>query len=150
VKHNVIHIKVPRLTNIFDKVCFTSILSNSQSNHISLVDASISNSIMYNVERSIEGDNLLVSNKMSSDCIDQCTMKIRKADGSNIFAFKLSPSLLPKVLSTWIACSHSEIKTRKIKVKSNLIADADVVITSKVSGPKIPSKGMTEWIGQKI
>jgi hypothetical protein len=23
-------------------------------------------------------------------------MKIRKADGSNIFAFKLSPSLLPK------------------------------------------------------
>jgi hypothetical protein len=31
-------------------------------------------------------------------------------------------------------------------VKSNLIADVDVVITSKASGPKNPSKGMTEWI----
>jgi hypothetical protein len=149
VKHDVIHIKVPRLPNIFDKVHFTSILSNSQSHHISLVNAYINNTIMHNVERSIEGDNLLVSNKMSSDCIVQCTMKIRKTDGSNIFAFKLSPSLLPKVLSTWIACGHSRIKTRKLKVKSNLIADGDVVITSKVLGPKNPSKGMTEWIGQK-
>jgi hypothetical protein len=34
-------------------------------------------------------------------------------------------------------------------VKSNLIADANVVITSKVSGPKDPSKGMVEWIDQK-
>jgi hypothetical protein len=149
VKHDVIHIKVPCLSNIFDKMCFTSNLSNSQSDHISLVDASIHNTIMHNVERSIEGDNLLVSNKTSSDCIGQCTMKIRKADDSNIFAFKLSPSLLPKILSTWIACSHSGIKTRKPKVKSNLVADADVVITSKVLGPKNPSKGMTEWIGQK-
>jgi hypothetical protein len=149
VKHDVIHIKVPRPSNIFDKVCFTSILSNSQYDHISLVDASINNIIMHNVERSIEGDNLLVSNKMSSGFIGQCTMKIRKADGSNIIVFKLSPSLLPKVLSTWIACGHSGIKIRKPKVKSNLIADADVVITSKVSSPKTPSKGMTEWIGQK-
>jgi hypothetical protein len=73
-------------------------------------------------------------------------VKIRKANDSNILAFKLSPSLLPKVLSTWIACGHSRIKTRKPKVKSNLIADVDVVITSKASGPKNPSKGMTEWI----
>jgi hypothetical protein len=73
-------------------------------------------------------------------------VKIRKADDSNILAFKLSPSLLPKVLSTWIACGHSRIKTRKPKVKSNLIADVDVVITSKASGPKNPSKVMTEWI----
>jgi hypothetical protein len=132
VKHDIIHIKVPRLSNIFDKVHFTSILSNSQSDHISLVDASINNTIMHNVERSTEGDKLLVSNKTSSDCISQCSMKIRKVDGSNIFAFKPSPSLLPKVLSTWIDCSHSRIKTRKPKVKSNLIANADVVITSKV------------------
>jgi hypothetical protein len=76
-------------------------------------------------------------------------MKIRKADGSNIFVFKLSPSLLPKVLSTWIICGHSRIKTRKPKMKSNLIADANVVITSKVSGPKKPSKSMSEWIGHK-
>jgi hypothetical protein len=137
VKHDVIHIKVPHLSNIFDKVRFTSILSNSQSDHISLVDTSINNTIIHNVERLIEGDNLLVSNKMSSDYIGHCTIKIRKADGSNIFAFKLSPSLLPKVLSTRVACGHSEIKIRKPKVKSNLIiVDADVVITSKVSIPK--------------
>jgi hypothetical protein len=92
VKHVVIHIKVPCLSNIFDKVRFTSILSNSQSDHISLVDASINNIIMHNVERSIEGDNLLVSNKMRSDCISQYTMKIRKVDGSNILTFKFSPS----------------------------------------------------------
>jgi hypothetical protein len=118
VKHDVIHIKVPRLSNIFDKVCFTNILSNSQSDQISLVDASINNTIMHNVERSIERDNLLVSNKMSSDCLGQCTMKIRMADGSNIVAFMLSPSLLPKVLFTWIACSHSGIKDRKPKLKT--------------------------------
>jgi hypothetical protein len=140
VKHDVIHIKVPRLSNVFDMVCFTSILSNSQFDDISLVDASINNAIMHNVERLIKGDNLLVSNKMSSDCIGQCNMKIRKAGGSNIFVFKLSPSLLPKVLSTWIACGHSGIKIRKPKVKSNLIADADVVITSKVSDPKTQAK----------
>jgi hypothetical protein len=149
VKHDVIHIKVPRLSNIFDKVCFTSILSNSQSDHISLVDASINNTIMHNVERSIEGDNLLVGNKMSSDCISQCTMKIRKADGSSILVFKFSPSLLPKVLSMWIACGHSGIKIRKPKVKSNLIADANVDITSKVSGPKNPSIDMVKWIDWK-
>jgi hypothetical protein len=77
-------------------MCFTSILSNSQSDHISLVDASINNIIMHNVERPIEGDNLLVSNKTSSDCITQCTAKIRKADGGTILAFKFSPSLLQK------------------------------------------------------
>jgi hypothetical protein len=76
-------------------------------------------------------------------------VKIRKADSSNILAFKFSPSLLPKVLSTWNACGHYGIKTRKPKVKSNLIVDANVVITSKVSGPKNSSKGMTEWIDQK-
>jgi hypothetical protein len=129
VKHDVIHIKVPRLSNIFDKVRFTSILSNSQSDHISLVDVSINNIIMHNVERTIEGDNLLVSNKTSSDCISQCTMKIRKTNDSNILMFKLSLSLLSKILSTWIACGHSEIKTRKPKLKSNLIVDANVVNT---------------------
>jgi hypothetical protein len=140
VKHDVIHIKVAHLSNIFDKVHFTSILSNSQFDHISLVDASINNIIMHNVEISIERDNLLVSNKINSGCIGQCTVKLRKADSSNILVFKLSPSLLSKVLSTWIACSHSGIKTRKSKVKSNLIADVDVVITSKASGPKKPKQ----------
>ena len=127
-------------------MCFTSILLNSQSDHVSFVDAPIRDIMIPNVERSIEGDNLLVSNKINSGCIGQCTVKIRKADSSNILMFKLSPSLLSKILSTWIACGHSEIKTRKPKLKSNLIADANVVITSKVSGPKDPSKDMVEWI----
>jgi hypothetical protein len=146
VKHDAIHIRVPRLSNVFDKVCFTSILSNSQSDHVSFVDAPISDIMIPNVERSIEGDNLLVSNKINSGCISQCIVKIRKTDSSNILAFKFSPSLLPKVLSTWIACGHSGIKTRKPKVKSNLIAIANVDITSKVSGPKDPSKDKAEWI----
>jgi hypothetical protein len=75
----------------------------------------IEDTIMHNVERSTEVDNLLVSNKTSSDWIVQCTMKIRKADGSNIFAFKFSPSLLPKVSSTWFACGHSGIKLENPK-----------------------------------
>jgi hypothetical protein len=76
-------------------------------------------------------------------------MKIRKTDSSNILAFKFSPSLLPKVLSTWITCGHSRIKTRKPKVKSKSIADANVDITSKVSSPKDSSKDMAEWIDHK-
>ena len=39
-KHDIIHINVPRLSNIFDKVCYTSKLFNSQSDHMVLVDAS--------------------------------------------------------------------------------------------------------------
>ena len=33
-KHDIIHIKVPRLSNIFDKVCRTSKLFNFQSDHM--------------------------------------------------------------------------------------------------------------------
>jgi len=39
-KHDIIHIKVPRLSNIFDKVCCISKLFNSQSNHVVSFDAS--------------------------------------------------------------------------------------------------------------
>jgi hypothetical protein len=127
-------------------VCFTGILSNFQSDNVSFVDAPISDIMIPNVERSIEGDNLLVSNGINLGCIDQCTVKIRKTDSSNILAFKFSPSLLQKILSTWIACGHFGIKARKSKVKSNLMVDANVVITSKVSDP---SKGMVEWIDQE-
>jgi hypothetical protein len=63
VKHDVIRIRVPHLSNIFDKVHFTSILSNSQSDHVSSIDAPISDIMIPNVERLIEGDNLLVSNE---------------------------------------------------------------------------------------
>jgi hypothetical protein len=61
VKHDAIHIRVPRLSNVFNKVCFTSILSNSQSDHVSFVDAPISDIMIPNVEISIEGDNLLLA-----------------------------------------------------------------------------------------
>jgi hypothetical protein len=54
VKHDVIRIKVPRLTNIFDKVRLTSVLSNSHSDHISLVDASINNTIVTSVVFTID------------------------------------------------------------------------------------------------
>jgi hypothetical protein len=52
--------------------------------------------------------------------------------------------------STWIACGHFGIKTRKSKVKSNLIINANVVITSKASDSKDSSKCMAEWIDQNF
>ena len=72
MKHDVIHIKVPHLSNIFDKVHFTSILSNFQSDHVSLVETSISSIVMHNARRSIEEDNLLVSHKINLECIGHC------------------------------------------------------------------------------
>ena len=66
-KHDVIHIKVPRLTNIFDKVCFVSNLPNSKSDHMVSVDTSTSDMIVSNPRRSIEEGNLLASNKIISD-----------------------------------------------------------------------------------
>ena len=94
-KHDIIHIKVPRLSKIFDKVCCTSNLFNSQSDHMVLVDASSSKIIVSNPRRSIEEGNLLASSRVISDVIGQCIVKIRKADNSNILAFKIAPSSLP-------------------------------------------------------
>jgi len=98
-KHDIIHIKVPRLSKIFDKVCCTSNLFNSQSDHIVSVDASSSKIIVSNPRRSIEEGNLLASSRVISDVIGQCIVKIRKADNNNILAFKISPSSLPKFFS---------------------------------------------------
>jgi hypothetical protein len=66
-KHDVIHIKVPRLSNIFDKVCFASNLPNSKSDHMVSVDTSTSDMIVSNPRRSIEEVHLLASNKIISD-----------------------------------------------------------------------------------
>jgi len=52
-----------------------------------------------NPRRSIEEGNLLASSRVISDVIGQCIVKIRKADNSNILAFKISPSSLPKFFS---------------------------------------------------
>ena len=98
-KHDIIHIKVPRLSKIFDKVCCTSNLFNSQSDHMVSVDASSSKIIVSNPRRSIEEGNLLASSTIISDVIGQCIVKIRKVDNSNILAFKLAPSSLPKFFS---------------------------------------------------
>jgi hypothetical protein len=48
VKCDIIHIKVPRFSNVFDKVCFTS---NSQSDRIFSVNLFISDSIINNSKR---------------------------------------------------------------------------------------------------
>jgi hypothetical protein len=62
-KCDIIHIMVPRLSNVFDKVCFTS---NSQSDPIFVANSIISDSIINNSKRSIE-DDLLVSDSMPLD-----------------------------------------------------------------------------------
>ena len=98
-KHDIIHIKVPRLSKIFDKVCCTTNLFNSQSDHIVSVDASSSKIIVSNPRRSIEEGNLLASSRIISDVIGQCIVKIRKADNINILAFKIAPSSLPNFFS---------------------------------------------------
>ena len=56
--------------------------------------------IVNNPRRSNEVGNLLASNKIISDSVGQCIVKIRKADNSNILAFRLAPSSLPKFFST--------------------------------------------------
>ena len=98
-KHDIIHIKVPRLSKIFDKVCCTSNLSNSQSDHMVSVDATSSKINVSNPRRSIKEGNLLASSRVISDVIGQCIVKIRKADNINILAFKIAPSSLPKFFS---------------------------------------------------
>ena len=92
-KHDIIHIKVPRLSKIFDKLCCTSKLFNSQSDHVVSFDASNSKIIVSNPRRSIEEGNLLASSIIISDVIGQCIVKIRKADNSNVLAFKIAPSI---------------------------------------------------------
>ena len=113
------------------------------------VDTSTSDMIVSNLRRSIVEGNLLVSNKIISDSIGQCIVKIRKADNSNILAFKLSSSSLPKFFSTWFTCGHSGIKSKKPKPKSIVKSDDDIVISSKASDMRSTRKGIAEWINEK-
>ena len=62
-KHDIIHIKVPRLSYIFSKVRFASNLPNSKSDRIVSVDTSTYDMIVSNPRRSIEEGNLLASKK---------------------------------------------------------------------------------------
>jgi hypothetical protein len=78
-KCDIIHIKIPRLSNVFDKVGCTS---NSQSDPIFFVNSFVSDSIMNNSKRSIE-DDLLVSDSMPLNSTNQCIVKIKKVDHKN-------------------------------------------------------------------
>jgi hypothetical protein len=104
---------------------------------------------MSNPRRLIEEGNLLVSNGIISDSIGQCIVKIRKAGNSNILAFKLAPSSLPKFFSTWFTCGHSRIKNKKPKLKSIVKSDDGIVISSKASDMRSTRKGIAEWIDEK-
>jgi len=100
------------------------------------VDTSACDMIVSNPRRSIEEDKLLASNKIISDSIGKCIVKIRKADNNNILAFKLVTSSLPKIFSTWFTCGHSGIKNKKSKPKS--IVKSDDVVIQDENGPDRP------------
>jgi hypothetical protein len=95
-KCDIIHIKVPRLSSVFDKVCFTS---NSQSDFVFSINSFFDDSIINNSKRSIK-DDLLVSDSMPLDSTSQCIVKIKKADHKNTLTFKFSTLPLSKFLSS--------------------------------------------------
>ena len=146
---DMIRVKPPRLSSMFNKVKLTSALPSSQSDHVSSVDKSISDIILHNSERSIEIGNLLVNNKMVSKGIGRCSIRIRKADNSNMLTFKFDPSLLPKFLSTWFVCGNPKSKRRKPKMTCVEKADDNILASSKSSCQETTSKCMAEWICEK-
>jgi hypothetical protein len=93
-KYDIIHIKLPRLSNLFDKVCFAS---NSQSDPTFSINSSVNDCIINSSKRSIEDGSLLVSNSIPSDSTIQCIVKIKKADHKNTLTFiNFSTSSLSK------------------------------------------------------
>jgi hypothetical protein len=91
-KYDIIHIKVPHPSNLFDKVCFSS---NSQSDPVFAINSCTSDAIVNN-SISIKDGSLLASNSIPSDSISQCIVKIKKADHKNTLTFKFSTSSLSK------------------------------------------------------
>ena len=77
-KHDIIHIKVPRLSNIFNKVRFASNLPNFKSDRIVSVDTSTCDLIVSNPRRSIEEGKLIASNKIIPHSIGQCFVKLER------------------------------------------------------------------------
>jgi hypothetical protein len=118
-----IHIKVPRLSKIFDKVHFSS---NSRSDPIFLVNSFISDSILNDYKRSIE-DDLLVGDCMPLDSTSQCIVKIKKAYHKNTLTFKFSTSSLSKFFSTWWAYGYSGLKSKKSKLRVIVKSDANIM-----------------------
>jgi hypothetical protein len=144
-KCDIIHIKIPRLSNVFDKVCCTS---NSQSDPIFSVKSFIRDSITNNSKRSIEGD-LLVSNSMPLDSTSQCIVKIKKVDHKNTLTFKFSISSLSKFFSSWCAYGYSGIKRKRSKLRTFVKSDANIVTNFKASGMRSANKGIAEWVHEK-
>jgi hypothetical protein len=144
-KYDIIHIKVPHLSNAFDKVCFAS---NSQSDPIVSFNSFISDSIMNNSKRSIE-DDLLVSDSMPLDSISQCTVKIKKVDHKNTLTFKFSKLSLSKFFSSWCTYGYSGFKSKKSKSRAIVKSDAHIVTNFKASGMRSAKKGMAEWVDEK-
>jgi hypothetical protein len=144
-KYDIIHIKLPRLSNLFGKVCFTS---NSQSDPIFSVNSFISDSIMNNSKRSIE-DDLPVSDSMPLDSTSQCIVKIKKADHKHTLTFKFSTSSLSKFFSSWCAYGYFGIKCKRSKPRAIVKSNANIVISSKASGMESAKKGIAEWVDEK-
>jgi hypothetical protein len=109
-KYDIIYIKVPRLSNVFDKVC---IISNSQSDPIFSVNSYISDSIINNSKRSIEDGNLLASSSIPSNLISQCIVKIKKVDHKNALTFKFFTSSLSKFFYSWCTYGYSGLKSKR-------------------------------------
>jgi hypothetical protein len=105
-KYDIIHIKLPRLSNLFDKVCFAS---NSQSDPTFSINSFVNDCIINSSKRSIENGSLLASNGIPSDSTSQCIVKIKKADHKNTLTFKFTTSSLSKFLSSWCAYGYSRL-----------------------------------------
>jgi hypothetical protein len=144
-KFDIIHIKVPRLSNVFDKVCFTS---NSQSDPIFVANSFISDSIINNSKRSIE-DDVLVSDSMPLDSTSQCIVEIKKDDHKNTLTFKFSTSSLSKFFSSWCTYGYSGLKSKRSKSRAFLKSDANTVINFKASGMRSAKKGIADWVDEK-
>jgi hypothetical protein len=144
-KCEIIHIKVPRLSNVFDKVCFTS---NSQSNHIFSVNSFIIDYIMNNSKRSIE-DDLLVSDSMPLDYISQCIVKIKMVDHKNTLTFKFSTSSFTKFFSSWCTYGYSGLKRKRSKSKAFVKSGTNIVTNFKAWGMRSANKGIVEWVHEK-
>jgi hypothetical protein len=139
-KYDIIHIRVPHLSNAFDKVCFAS---NSQSDPIVSFNSFISDSIINNSKRSIE-DDLLVSDSMPLDYTIQCIVKIKNVDHKNTLTSKFSTSSLSKFFSSWCIYGYSGFKSKKSKSRAIVKSDAHIVTNFKASGMRSAKKGIAE------
>ena len=100
--------------------------------------------IVSNPRRLIEEGNLHASNKIISDSISQCIMKIRKTNNSNILVFKLAPLSLQKFSLHGLILVILELKARNQNQKSILKSDDDIVISTKASDMRIIRKGIAK------